>query len=182
MVVLGIDPGSITAGYAVIESSGRKFSYIDSGIMKYGHIKNFIDRLGLIYRSCHELVVRYNPDEIAVESLVYVKGTTSIMKLAQARGAMLAAFMEKYQEKVFEYSPNLVKSSVTGYGHLGKDGVQKSLSMIFGERIFKTNDESDALAIALCHGLCKGTDTGLNLKMTSKKRSMKDLARCKRVV
>lgn len=157
MLILGIDPGSRKAGYAVAKLEGKKINYIASGVMKYDHVDPFIDRLGMIYESCRELVEKYRPDEVALESLIYVKSVTALSKLAQARGAMVAAFMSTNQGKVFEYSPNLVKSTVSGHGHASKESVDKALKMIFGKKLeFKTHDESDALAVALCHSLLRG--------------------------
>ena len=153
MIILGIDPGSRKAGYALIEVQGKKISYIASGALKYDHVDEFIDRLGIIYSSCAELLKKYQPDEVSVESLIYVKSIEALSKLAQARGAMVAAFSQTHQGKVFEYAPNLVKVSVTGHGHADKAAVDKALSMMFGKIPFKTADESDALAIAVCHAL-----------------------------
>lgn len=153
MIILGIDPGSLSAGYAFIEVEGRRIKYLSSGTMIYRNISEFIDRLGHIYSSCQQIVAELFPDEIVLESLIYVKSPTSLMKLAQARGAMIAAFMKTHQGKVFEYSPNLVKSTVSGHGHADKESIQKALTMLFGERSFNSNDESDALAVAVCHAL-----------------------------
>jgi crossover junction endodeoxyribonuclease RuvC len=158
MIILGIDPGSLKAGFAVIESEGRKFRYLHSGAMAYKDEGEFLDRLPVIYQSCEELVRLYNPQEIALESLIYVKSPTSLMKLAQARGVMLAAFAKTHHQKIFEYSPNLVKSSVCGHGHADKQSIQKSLRMILAmkDKNFDDFDESDALAVALCHALNRG--------------------------
>ena len=156
MIILGIDPGSRKAGFALIRVQGKKIDYIDSGVLRYDGEKEFLDRLGLIYDSCRDLVNMHEPNEVAIESLIYVKSVTSLAKLAQARGAMVAAFMATHQKKVSEYSPNLIKSTVTGHGHATKESVDKSLQMIFGKNIeFKTHDESDALAIAVCHALLR---------------------------
>ena len=156
MIILGIDPGSRKAGYAIIKVNGRKMSYIDSGVLRYDKIDEFMDRLGEIHKSCEELIIKYGPTEIALESLIYVKSITSLAKLAQARGAMIAAFMKTHVGKVSEYAPTMIKSSVTGHGHSDKEGVEKTLKMMFGKIDFKTNDESDALAIAVCHALNRG--------------------------
>jgi crossover junction endodeoxyribonuclease RuvC len=156
MLFLGIDPGSRKAGFGLVRQVGRKFEYIDSGSLRYDKVTNFVDRLGLIYESCEELIKEYDPDEIAIESLIYVKSIPSLAKLAQARGAMIAAFMRTHQQKVFEYSPNLIKSTVSGHGHATKESVDKGLKMVLGQQLeFKTHDESDALAIALCHALMR---------------------------
>ncbi len=153
MIILGIDPGSRKAGYALIEVQGKKISYIASGVLKYDHVDEFIDRLGMIYQSCDDLMIKYKPDEVSVEALIYVKSVEALSKLAQARGAMVAAFSRSLRGKIFEYSPNTVKSSVTGHGHADKEAIDKAMTMMFGKLTFKTSDESDALAIAVCHAL-----------------------------
>lgn len=153
MIILGIDPGSRKAGFAVIEVQGKRITYLKSGVMKYDHVDTFIDRLGIIYKSCEDLIAEFKPNEVSIESLIYVKSIEALSKLAQARGAMVAAFSSSYQGKIFEYAPNLVKSSVTGHGHASKEAVDKALGMMFGKITFKTSDESDALAIAVCHAL-----------------------------
>lgn len=153
MIILGIDPGSRKAGYALIDVQGKKISYVASGVMRYDHVDEFLDRLGIIYQSCSELVTKYSPDEIAIEALIYVKSVEALSKLAQARGAMIAAFMKTNEKRVFEYSPNLIKQSLTGHGHASKEGVEKFLHIMFGQKTYKTADESDALAIAVCHAL-----------------------------
>lgn len=158
MIILGIDPGSRKAGFGLVELKGRKINYLESGVMRYDCKSDFMDRLGNIHDSCAELVKIYRPDHIAIESLIYVKSVTSLAKLAQARGAMIAAFMKTHKERVFEYSPNLVKSTVTGHGHANKESINKALMMMFKNQIqtdFGTDDESDALAIAVCHSILK---------------------------
>jgi len=159
MRILGIDPGSRSAGFGVIETAGKKFKYIDSGLLKYNCKTDFINRLGDIYESCGDILQKYSPDCISVESLIYVKSPTALMKLAQARGAMIAAFSITHKEKIFEYSPNLIKSTVSGHGHATKEGIQKILTMILGIQGFCGHDESDALAIALCHAFLINSKT-----------------------
>ncbi len=153
MRVLGIDPGSRRAGYGLLEIQGQKVRYLTSGVLRYDRINKFIDRISPIYESCQELREKLEFDEIAFESLIYAKNPTSLIKLAQARGAMLAAFAKQYQGKIFEYAPNLVKTTVSGDGHAGKESIQRGLAMIFGRMDFSTHDESDALAVALTHAL-----------------------------
>ena len=165
MLILGIDPGSRKAGFGLIKAGEQKSVYRASGLLRYDKEKSFLQRLGLIYDSCRELVHQYRPDEIALESLIFVKSVSSLSKLAQARGAMIAAFMKTHRSKVFEYSPNLIKNAVVGHGHSSKEAVAQTLQMIFAQEIkFKTADESDALAIALCHSLlAKKGELGVQL-------------------
>jgi crossover junction endodeoxyribonuclease RuvC len=151
VIILGIDPGSRKAGYALIDVQGKKISYLASGILKYDHVEEFLERLGMIYETCSGLSDRFRPDEISIEALIYVKSVDALSKLAQARGAMIAAFSRSHKGKIYEYAPNAIKSSVTGHGHADKDAINKAMTMMFGKITFKTSDESDALAIAVCH-------------------------------
>lgn len=170
MIVLAIDPGSVTAGYALLEKEGRKITYLTSGILKFDGKIEFLHRVKDIFEKTEALLSSYSPDEIALESLIYVKSPDALMKLAQSRGTMLAALTKTHHEKIFEYSPNLVKSTVTGHGHADKEGIQKFLKQYLGVSDFKTHDESDACAIALCHLLNRDV---LRLPVEKKKRSSK---------
>lgn len=156
MIVLAIDPGSVTAGYALLQKDGRKIQYIASGILRFNNNDEFLHRVKDIYEKTSELVEKFSPDVIALESLIFVKSPTALIKLAQSRGAMLAALSHRYHQKIFEYSPNLIKATVTGHGHTDKEGIQKVIGQHLGITEFKTHDESDALAIALCHLLSEG--------------------------
>ncbi|WP_127715690.1 crossover junction endodeoxyribonuclease RuvC [Halobacteriovorax sp. HLS] len=176
MKILGIDPGSRSAGWALIEVNGRKINFLDSGTLKYAKIDNFVDRLGVIYDSINTLMLEHRPDEVSIEALIFVKSVSSLAKLAQARGAMVAAIVQTRKGKVFEYAPNLIKSTISGYGHADKAAIDKTLQMIFGELKFGSHDESDALAIALCHALNSGKQ--LSTKTTgrpSKGRTLKSV-------
>lgn len=156
MIVLAIDPGSRTAGYALLKKEGRKISYIASGILKFNPQHEFLQRVGDIFEQTQALVSSYKPDHVALESLIFVKSPTALIKLAQSRGVMLAALGKDFENKVFEYAPNEVKATVAGHGHADKEGIQKVLKQYLGLQEFKTHDESDALAIALCHLLNEG--------------------------
>lgn len=156
MIILGIDPGSRKAGYAFIEKNGRSLKLITSGVLRYDKEKEFLLRLGDIYQSIKKLCHEYQPDQVAFESLIYVKSVTSLAKLAQARGAMIAACTEHKRGHVFEYSPNSIKSCISGYGHADKEGLLKALRLYFGAFEIASHDESDAIAIAACHALGGG--------------------------
>ena len=169
MITLAIDPGSVTAGYALLEQQGIKIHYLTSGILKFDAGVGFLHRVKDIYEQTLGLMEKHGPDEVALESLIYVKSPTALIKLAQSRGTMLAALSQKYHQKIYEYSPNLIKATVTGHGHADKEGIQKSLLQYFGLSNFKTHDESDAVAIALCHLLNRGS--GLNQHSSKTKRT-----------
>ena len=126
--ILGLDPGSLKAGYALIGKNGRKFNYLESGTLKFSARINFLDRISSIYQQTKLLVEKLNPQEVVFESLVFVKNVSSLTKLSQARGAMIAACSN--QAKLFEYSPTLVKRAVTTHGHSSKEGVSPLICIL----------------------------------------------------
>jgi len=154
MRVLAIDPGSVCAGFAVCELQGRKMRYIASGVLRFNAKDDFLERIKFIYEEALRLLQQYQPDEIALEGLIYVKSPTSLMKLAQARGAMLAALTQT-DRPIHEYAPTAIKATVAGHGGTDKEGMQKLLRLHMGPIDFKTHDESDAVAIAFCHMMHK---------------------------
>lgn len=157
MNILGIDPGSRKMGYAAIKVINNKAIYLGSGVIRFKNLDNFFERIGEIYSSVSKIMGELDFSEVALESLINVKNVNSLSKLAQARGAMVAAAMQYGDVKVFEYSPNLIKSSVSGFGHADKLSIQRSLELVFNQKFnFKTDDESDALAIAYGHWCLRG--------------------------
>lgn len=170
MLTLGIDPGSITTGWALLRSNGNKVTYVDSGVLKFNSKTDFLNRLTEIKLKTENLIQNVSADDISLESLIYVKSPTALIKLAQTRGIILSALVEKFEGRIYEYSPNLVKSSAVGHGHADKESVKKVLDMLIGKRDYETHDESDAVAVALCHILNKGKVSNTKTK-TSKKTS-----------
>ena len=85
--------------------------------------------------------------------MIHVKNVVSLAKLSQARGAILSAIKDS-SIKINEYSPNKIKSSVSGFGHADKKMIHGAIERILGCEVkCATHDESDALAIALTHGI-----------------------------
>lgn len=154
-IILGIDPGSRKIGFGLISVSGKSIKYLSSGVINCEDQVQ-LEKYEIIKNNIEGLILKYKPDEIAMESLIYVKSPTALIKLAQARGVILSCLTKNYKNKFFEYSPNLVKSSAVGHGHADKLGVQKAITMILGIKEFKSDDESDALAVCLCHALNNG--------------------------
>lgn len=169
MLILGIDPGSRKTGWGLIKKQGKKIHYVASGVLQFKGA-DFMDRLPTVKSEMKQLLKELQPDVISMESLIYVKSPTALIKLAQTRGIILAELFNKYEGKIFEYSPNLVKSQTVGHGHASKESVQKFLAMTLGKKEFKTDDESDALAIAMCHALSGGNKAD---KSKGKARSLK---------
>ena len=120
--ILGIDPGSRTTGYAVIDSDGNQSTRVVSGCIRVGH-ESWPGRLGLIFGEVALLVKGYAPQEMAVEQLIFARDPVAALKLGQARGAILCAALQGGLQ-VHEYSPKSVKQAVVGTGAAEKSQVQ----------------------------------------------------------
>lgn len=172
--ILGVDPGSVSVGYALILASSQKFRIIKAGTLKLSSKDEFFNRIGEIAKFFNKFSKEHEAFELALESLIHVKNVSSLTKLSQARGAVIASVSTKVLT-VHEYAPNLIKSTVSGYGLSSKASVEKSLNFVFPEHKFSSHDESDALAIALCHSFQGGAAAkGLGGKVSSRGKSLKD--------
>lgn len=149
MRILGIDPGSRMTGYGVLESDGRRSQHLVSGVIKT-QSKDFPQRLGEIFTGLSEVLVEFKPQQVAIEQVFVAKNASSALKLGQARGAAIAAAVTR-DLPVFEYTPRAVKQALVGNGGAEKEQVQHMVRVLLALRGKLTLDQSDALAIALCH-------------------------------
>lgn len=150
MRVIGIDPGSRACGFGVVESDGNNFNYIDSGSIIPPGDSELPDRLEIIYSDIVRIIDRFKPSCMSIEEVFFAKNPKSAIKLGQARGvAILAAATKKLS--VNEYSPTQIKQAITGKGRANKTEIQKMLTYILGVKEFESTDQSDAVAIAICH-------------------------------
>jgi len=161
MFILGIDPGSRVAGYGLIEVQKKKVSYLYSGTLRFNCSTDFFSRLIEIHQQLHAIQEKWDVKEIAFESLIYTKNVSSLIKLSQARAAMITAFSKVEGVGFFEYAPNQIKSAISGFGHSDKLGVQKALNLMLNKKLeLNSSDEGDALAIACCHALMRDGNSG----------------------
>lgn len=151
-IILGIDPGTIQMGYALIECTHKNaIQLISMGTLLLSSQKDMYARLEKIYKSIHEIINIYNPSSLAIEAPFFGKNVQSMLKLGRVQGIAIALAMYK-QMSVTEYSPKKVKQSITGNGNASKEQVWVMLQKTFSlEQIPKYYDASDALAVALCH-------------------------------
>ncbi|AGA92266.1 crossover junction endodeoxyribonuclease RuvC [Thioflavicoccus mobilis 8321] len=152
--ILGIDPGSRTTGYGLIDTDGRHSVRLASGSIRVGH-EPWPERLGTIFDAVAELVATHRPHEMAVEQLIFARDPTAALKIGQARGAVLCAGL-KGGVIVHEYSPKSVKLAVVGTGGADKGQVQQMIRILLALPETPAEDEADALAIALCHAHSMG--------------------------
>lgn len=147
--ILGIDPGSRLTGFGVIDCCGDTASYVASGAVN--SVKGeFPARLRIIFESMSEIVLKYHPDVVSVESVFMHKNASSALKLGQARSAAICATFSR-QVEVVEYAPREIKQAVVGSGAANKEQVQHMVSCLLRLEGTLSEDAADALATALCH-------------------------------
>jgi crossover junction endodeoxyribonuclease RuvC len=149
--ILGVDPGSNCTGFGVIRCEGETFEYVQSGVIAPGRGEGKHDKLKTIFLGIDAVIKEFSPTQFSIENVFYSKNPKSMLILGEARGAaMLAAALAGIP--VSEYSAREIKQAVTGNGAADKSQVQFMLKKILGlSKPIEKLDESDALAIALCH-------------------------------
>ena len=149
MKILGIDPGTATIGYGLIETKGSKAVCLDVGAVTTP--KNEADswRLERIYKEITSLIKKHKPQLIVLEKIYFSKNIKTAITVAQARGVIMLA-AELAGTKIFECSPQDVKIAVTGYGKADKKQVQSMVKTLLNlKSVPKPDDAADALAAAL---------------------------------
>ena len=151
MIILGIDPGTLIAGYGVIERRNNSISLLDVGIIKNDSSASMPLRLKKIYSVIVSVIERFHPDEFAIETAFYSKNAQSALKIGQARGVSILAGVN-FEIPVSEYSPREIKKAVTGKGGASKEQVQyMMMALLKIDSKPKYFDSTDALAVAVCH-------------------------------
>lgn len=151
MIILGIDPGLNTSGYGVIQSDKSALRFIAAGTITTSATTSFTEKLGILYKSCCEIIDDYKPDVYAIEETYSNVNPRTSLKLGHARGVlMLAAYQNACP--VFEYPATIVKKSLTGTGSASKEQVKYMvLKMLKMASLSGKMDVSDALAVAITH-------------------------------
>ena len=151
MLVLGIDPGSETTGWGVVEGDARSYKLVEFGTVRAPARESFAARLLKISDGVEALVARFRPDACAVEQAFYAVNVQTAIKLGQVRGVVLVA-AERAGLEIGEYAPRLIKQTVVGYGAAEKQQVQEMVRVLLRmKEIPQPHDAADALAIAITH-------------------------------
>lgn len=154
MIILGIDPGTASTGYGVIQLiSGRKKSFkcLGYGLIKTDPKFTPAERLKTLNGELDRLIKNYKPGVLAIESLYFFKNFKTAIAVSQAGGVILFT-AAKNKIPVFNYTPLQVKLKVAGFGWAEKKEVQKKIRKILKlKEDIKPDDVTDALAIALTH-------------------------------
>lgn len=148
-LILGIDPGSVKTGFGIINASGSKREYIESGVIRLPQT-TLAERLQIIFSKLCDIIQEYCPQSMAIEQIFMSKSAGSALKLGQARGAAIVA-ATSHHLPVAEYEARKVKQSVVGNGAADKCQVQLMIKHLLKLSATPQEDAADALAVALCH-------------------------------
>jgi len=151
MRILGLDPGTATIGFGIIETDGQKHQLLDYGCIKTAAGVPFPERLRQIYEDLKVIVSEWKPQAVAIEEIFFSKNVKTAIQVAQARGAIIQQ-LAIGSHQITEYKPQHIKEAVCGYGKAEKKQVQKMVQLILEmDEIPFPDDAADALAIAICH-------------------------------
>jgi len=171
--ILGIDPGSRTTGFGVIETDGNQHKFITCGCINTDS-NNIAGRLKQIHDGITEVIKEYPDVEVSIEQVFMHRNPNSALKLGHARGAAIVA-AANFICHIAEYSPRVIKQAVVGHGGADKVQVQHMVKTLLNLSTQPTEDAADALAIAICHAQMRNQRTGVRfLRINMNKRKQKN--------
>ena len=149
MRVLGVDPGTLRLGVALLEETGSRLEAVSFETVKISKELPLPARLKQVYEAIQERIEKYSPEIVAIENVFFGKDVRALVKMGEARAcAILAA--EQKGIPVVEYPPARVKQAVSGNGRASKIQVQNMMQRILHLKTLPGEDAADALAVALC--------------------------------
>ncbi len=153
MRIIGIDPGTATTGYSILEKTNNQIRLLDYGCIRTH--KDLADntRLNQIAQDIETLINKWKPEIASIEKIFFQKNIKTAISVAQARGVLIQKLTEKEVE-ISEFTPLEIKSAVCGYGKADKKMIQEMVKIILGlNQIPKPDDAADAIAAAICLSL-----------------------------
>jgi len=157
-LILGIDPGTLFMGYALLHTEGQKVDLVTFGVKDVHKLEDQYARLQQEFFFLQELIDQYHPTELAIETQFVDKNPQTMIKIVHAQGVAIAAALSR-DLPINEYSPMKIKMAITGNGHSSKEqvaGMLQRFLKIAPEDMPKKLDATDALGIAYCHFLQLG--------------------------
>ena len=157
-IILGVDPGTLFMGYAVLKTVGQQVEILEFGVQDVHKLEGQYPRLQQEFFFLQNLIDKYHPSCLSIETQFVDKNPQTMIKIVHAQGVAIAAALSK-DVPVYEYSPMKIKMAITGNGHSTKQQVAAMLQRFLhipDEQMPKKLDATDALAIAYCHFLQLG--------------------------
>lgn len=161
MRILGIDPGTATTGYGVIDAiKGKKYVLVECGLVSTPKELEHGKRLEMIFEEIGRIIDKHQPNEVAIERLFFATNALTAIAVGQAIGVTKLA-IHKQGLPVFDYAPMQVKLVIGGSGRADKTLMKSAIKKMFKLRESKGmrthfDNTADALAIAVCHARKNG--------------------------
>lgn len=151
MIILGVDPGTATMGYGILEKVGNRYRALAYGTLETPKTMPAPERLRQLYEGLNALIQQYQPDALVTERLLFSANRRTAIQVARAIGVALLAAAQ-HQLPWYEYTPMQVKQAVTSYGGADKKQVQQMVQRLLAlPTIPRPDDAADALALCICH-------------------------------
>ena len=157
-IILGVDPGTLFMGYALLHTVGQQVEILEFGAYDVHKLEGQYPRLQKEFFFLQDLIDKYHPTSLAIETQFVDKNPQTMIKIVHAQGVAIAAALSK-DVPIYEYSPMKIKMAITGNGHSTKQqvaGMLQRFMHIADEDMPKKLDATDALGIAYCHFLQLG--------------------------
>jgi len=151
MRILGIDPGTVTMGYGVIDENGDAIAMVDYGVFRCSARSPIGERLCYLHNGLLEIIARFQPDAVAIEQPFLAKNVKSALAIGRAQAAAIIAAASR-NIMIYEYTPTQVKQRVANYGASSKGQIQEMVKLQLDlSEIPQPDDAADALSVAICH-------------------------------
>ncbi|MCP5094694.1 MAG: crossover junction endodeoxyribonuclease RuvC [Chloroflexi bacterium] len=151
MRILGLDPGTATTGYGIIDAIDGELVPVTYGVIKTTPRMEMPQRLQVIEQKLKQLLAEYKPDTAGIEEVFFGRNVTTAITVGQARGVLMLT-LANANIPIGEYSPPKIKDAVTGYGKADKNQVQMMVRNLLDlEETPRPDDAADGLAIAITH-------------------------------
>jgi crossover junction endodeoxyribonuclease RuvC len=151
MKILGVDPGTATTGFGVIDVEKGRMTFLDAGVITTTPDMPMPERLVVLHEELGQILAEHQPAAAAVEQLFFATNVTTAISVGQARGVILLTLAEAGLLAA-EYTPMQIKQAISGYGGARKPQVQAMVKTLLNlPAIPKPDDAADALAIAITH-------------------------------
>jgi crossover junction endodeoxyribonuclease RuvC len=149
--ILGLDPGTATTGYGVVDAVDGRLTAVAYGVITTPAKEPMPNRLQSIYQQLTDLITEFKPESAGIEEVFFGRNITTAITVGQARGVLLLA-LANAGLSIGEYSPPKIKDAVTGYGKADKAQVQMMIRNLLDlEETPRPDDAADGLAVAITH-------------------------------
>jgi crossover junction endodeoxyribonuclease RuvC len=151
MRIIGIDPGTATTGFSIIEVNSNKIKLLEYGCIRTQAGLSQSIRLNQIAKDLSTLIKKFKPNHAAIEKLFFKKNIKTAMTVSEAKGVIMQKFEEKGIQSS-QYTPLEIKNAICGYGRADKKMIQQMVKLMLKlPKIPQPDDAADAIAIAICH-------------------------------